>query len=361
MTTNLDPHTKKFIYNDEIWQHSQCLQQEVSTTTYFTNALTNLGYEPVDNSEHSQGVDRRIWRRGDQQVVVCLVDDIRSCSSDYHVDLPYLWDKNTTVITDNYIACPTQYRVWSLPTSFYGIYSYTPKARTWQPERHFTFSVNRIDTRRFKLMLEIAKRAHLHKGHVNFNAQKTIGQRELEAPEQLAVNFADFWENLSAEDREFWSASFKLVAPQIPLRNHELAHDEIYTRSYVNIECETYSSDNSVALSEKIFRLLVSPSPWTAYLGRYGVAYLESLGFDCMRDIIDHNHYDRLKEVENKNNIFVWKSMRVANDMRTLEQDVIRERCSRAAAHNQALLATFKQRWQKDFDVWQQQRMNQLA
>ena len=166
---------------------------------------------------------------------------------------------------------------------------------------------------------------------------------------------------MSAEDREFWSASFKLVAPQIPLRNHELAHDEIYTRSYVNIECETYSSDNSVALSEKIFRLLVSPSPWTAYLGRYGVAYLESLGFDCMRDIIDHNHYDRLKEVENKNNIFVWKSMRVANDMRTLEQDVIRERCSRAAAHNQALLATFKQRWQKDFDVWQQQRMNQLA
>jgi hypothetical protein len=210
-------------------------------------------------------------------------------------------------------------------------------------------------------MLEIAKRAHLHKGHVNFNAQQTIGRRELEAPEQLAVNFADFWENLSAEDREFWSASFKLVAPQIPLRNHELEHDEIYTRSYTNIECETYSSDNSVALSEKIFRVLVSPSPWTAYMGRYGVAYLESLGFDCMQDIIDHNHYDRLKEVENKNNIFVWKSMRVVNDMRTADPAVIGQRCSQAAAHNQALLAEFKQRWGRDFDLWQQQYMNQLA
>lgn len=361
MTTNLDPHTKKFIYDDEIWQRSQCLQQEESTTTYFANALANLGYEPIDNSEHSQGVDRRVWRRGDQQVVVCLVDDIRSCSSDYHVDLPYLWDRNTTVITDNYITCPTQYRVWQLPPSFYGIYSYAPEPRKWQPERHFTFSVNRIDTRRFKLMLELAKRIHLHKGHVNFNAQRTIGRRELEAPEQLAVNFADFWENLSVEDREFWSASFKLVAPQIPLRNHELAHDDIYTRSYVNIECETYSSDNSVAVSEKIFRLLTSPSPWTAYMGRYGVAYLESLGFDCMRDIIDHNHYDRLKEVENKNNVFIWKSLQVVNDMRNSAAETVSARCLQAAAHNQALLASFKQRWGRDFDAWQQRHMNQLA
>jgi hypothetical protein len=277
------------------------------------------------------------------------------------VDLPYLWDKNTTVITDNYISCPTQYRVWNLPVSFYGIYSYTPQPRVWQPERHFTFSVNRIDTRRFKLMLELAKRSHLHKGYVNFNAQRTVGNRELETPEQLAVNFADFWKNLSPEDQECWSASFKLVAPQIPLRNHELEHDDVYTRSYVNIECETYSSDNSVALSEKIFRLLVSPSPWTAYLGQYGVAYLESLGFDCLRDIIDHNHYDRLKEVENKNNIFIWKSMRVVNDMRTADLEIIKERCSRAAVHNQALLAEFKQNWAADFSVWQQQYMTQLA
>lgn len=361
MNTNLDPHTKKFIYDDEIWQHSQCLQQEQSVTTCFANALTNLGYDPIDNSDHSQGVDHRIWRRGDQQVVVCLVDDIRSCSSDYHVDLPYLWDHNTTVITDNYISCPTQYRVWQLPPSFYGIYSYTPRPRVWQPERRFTFSVNRIDTRRFKLMLEIAKRVHLHKGHVNFNAQRITGCRELESSDQLAVNFADCWQTLSAEDQEIWSASFELVAPQIPLRNHELAHDDIYTCSYVNIECETYSSDNSVALSEKIFRVLASPSPWTAYLGRYGVAYLESLGFDCMRDIVDHNHYDRLKEVENKNNIFVWKSMRVINDMRTLDEDVIRARCISAADHNQALLARFKQQWPQDFDTWQQQHIHQLA
>jgi hypothetical protein len=96
-------------------------------------------------------------------------------------------------------------------------------------------------------------------------------------------------------------------------------------------------------------------------MGRYGVAYLESLGFDCMRDIIDHNHYDRLKEVENKNNIFVWKSMRVVNDMRTADPVAIGQRCSQAAAHNQALLASFKQRWGRDFDVWQQQHMNQLA
>lgn len=360
MTTNLDPHTKKFIYDDEIWQRSQCLQQEESVTTYFANALTNLGYEPIDNSAHSQGIDCRLWRRGDQQVVICLVDDIRSCSSDYHVDLPYLWNKNTTVITDNYISCPTQYRVCRLPPSFYGIYSYAPEPRVWRPAQNFTFSVNRIDTRRLRLVLELAKRVHLHKGYVNFNAQVDTNGLATSS-EQLVSNFNNSWQDLTAQEQEAWSASFKLLVPQIPLQNHELVHDDIYTRSYVNIECETYSSDNSVAFSEKIFRLLASPAPWTAYMGRYGVAYLETLGFDCMHDLVDHNQYDRLKEVENKNNIFVWASLQTANAMRTANYETVKERCSIAADHNQALLAQYKQQWPLDFGKWQQQHMNQLA
>lgn len=350
MSTNLDPHTKKFIYDDEIWQQSQCLQQEESVASHLSIMLTNLGYEPSESS----GPDQRLWRRGDQQVVVCLVDDIRSCSSDYHVDLPYLWDHNTTVITDNYIGCPTQYRVWQLPASFYGIYSHAPEPRVWRPAQNFTFSVNRMDTRRFRLVLELAKRVHLHKGYVNFNAQIDNGC-------EPAANFANGWQDLTAQEQESWHASFKLLAPQIPLRNHELSHDDIYTRSYVNIECETYSSDNSAAFSEKIFRVLMSPAPWTAYLGRYGVAYLETLGFDCMRDLVEHNQYDRLKEVENKNNIFIWASLQAVNAMRTSDYQVVKERCHRAAAHNQALLAKFKQQWPQDFSAWQHQHMNQLA
>jgi hypothetical protein len=141
-----------------------------------------------------------------------------------------------------------------------------------------------------------------------------------------------------------------------------MPHHEIYTRSFLNIECETYSTDNSVALSEKIFRLLTLPVPWTAYMGKYGVAYLESLGFDCMSDMIEHNHYDRLKVVENRIGIFIWKSVSDTSRVLMLEdQDKIRERCLKAATYNRELLKLYKKNWASEFEQWKQAYLPHLA
>jgi hypothetical protein len=166
---------------------------------------------------------------------------------------------------------------------------------------------------------------------------------------------------LSEHDQELWSASYRLLAPQMPLRTYDMPHDEIYTRSWINIECETYTSDNTVAFSEKIFRLLTTPALWVSYLGRYGVAYLESLGFDCMSDIVRHNHYDRLKEVESKVGVFVWFALETSKWARTRDFESTQQRAIQAAEHNQALLKSYAQQWPSDFAQWQQTYLPRLA
>jgi hypothetical protein len=88
---------------------------------------------------------------------------------------------------------------------------------------------------------------------------------------------------------------------------------------------------------------------------------LESLGFDCLSDLIDHNHYDRLKEIEQKIGVFIWKSLQVTKQIQTLDFDVVSQRCKQSADHNRNLLTRYQQQWQQDFAQWQQTHLCQLA
>ena len=339
---NFDPYTKQPIHRGEIWEGSRCLDLERLISDDISGSLESLGYKNTD------GYHRR-WIKGDRKVVLCLVDDIRSCTTDYETDMPYLFDRNTTVITDNVIMCPTQFQVINVPRSFFGIYHHVPQGH-WEPDRQFCFSVNRLDDRRFKIMLELAKRIHLHHGYVNFNCQKDfLAQATDVSYETLRNNFQKSWHNLIDTDKAIYQSSFELVKDQMPLKNHDLSHDAIHLRSRCNIVVESYSSDTTVAFSEKIFRALCLPVPWTLYAGHYAVAYLESLGFDCMRDVIDHNHYDQLKEIEDRVRVFVWKTL---DSAKSINHDVILQRCIKAAEHNQRLLSEFKSQWKDDFQQW---------
>jgi hypothetical protein len=91
------------------------------------------------------------------------------------------------------------------------------------------------------------------------------------------------------------------------------------------------------------------------------VAYLESLGFDCMSNIIDHNHYDRLKEVEHKIPVFNWKSLEIVKQLKALGVDTVRQRCLQASKHNQQILKTMKQQWPDNFSNWLNTLSSQLA
>jgi hypothetical protein len=338
------------LYQGEIWTQSRCLEQENDINQSIYQLLESIGFRSTDDS--------RRWQRGNHTVIVCLVDDIRSCSQDYHCDLPHLFDANTTVITDNYITCPTQFQVIHLPTSFLGIYHYVPADESWNPDRDFAFAVNRIDHRRFLLMLEVGLRVHLHLGYVNFNCR----HHTEEIDHNTAMkNWANHWEHVGPEDKEKYQKSYELLTARIPIRNYDIEHDDIFLKSYLTMVVETYNSDNNISLSEKIFRALVTPAPWTVSSGRYTVAYLDSLGFDTVSDLIDHNHYDRLIEFQDKTRIFVWKSLQAIKTFKSQELSLIQERYQCAARHNQRLLANMARAWPGDFVAWQNKLKQTLA
>lgn len=326
------------VHNSQIWTKSSCMQQEYQTNQQLIGYLQSCGYVQTDHY--------RIWKKHTKTVVVCLVDDIKSSNQNYHVDLPYLFDKDTTVITDNYLTCSSTFTVIQLPSSFFGIYSHTPEEQSWTPYRDFAFQINRVDTRRVQLMIDLACRTKLDSGYINFNCVDRQNRQLL--PQEA---FAQYWSNFDLTEQKYQLA-YEQILSMMPFKNYEFDFDSIPYRVWINIVIETYASDTVVSLSEKIFRALVTPAPWTVYSGRYTVAYLESLGFDCMSDIVDHNHYDRLMEIEDKLRIFNWKSLEIVANLKKLGVETTRQRCLQASQHNLKLLANLKAKWPADFSAW---------
>jgi hypothetical protein len=144
---------------------------------------------------------------------------------------------------------------------------------------------------------------------------------------------------------------FVKLAQLMPLKNYAFDHDQTYVSSWLNITVETYSSDNVVSISEKIFRCLVTPAPWIAYSGRYTIARLRSLGFDVLDNVVDHS-YDCVIEAHHKIPSFVDTARTTITALKTHDQSQLTARCQAAATHNQQQLAKMKSAWHTDFDVW---------
>jgi hypothetical protein len=340
------------IYTSEIFDASQCIWHENSTMNFFHSLLIKLGYEPVQDGH-------KTWRRGDRTVVLCLVDDYISTTTDYDTPVAYRFDRNTTVITDNFVTSPTLYRVFQLPSSFFGIYSYQPTATDYNPTRRFNFSVNRIDNKRMLLMLEIALRSEKYPDRdtldfVNFNCWSWEGDNS--TPQGCNQNFLNQYEKLEPQYHTVYQETFERIAADMPFRNHDMTVEQAHLSAYVNMVVETYSSDSSIALSEKIFRALVTPAPWQVYAGRHTVAYLESLGFDTLKDCVNHS-YDTI--MENKTAAYgdkmvewIFAGADTFNRLSAMDRTALRHRCATASRHNQAVLRQMSQQWPQDFAAW---------
>lgn len=340
------------IYDGEIFQKSRCIWHENSLMDFFRSTLTSLGYTPADRSN-------KVWQQGDKKVVVCLVDDFSTCSAEYSTQIPYLFDRNTTVITDNRVNCPTEYRVIQLPKSFFGIYSHTPEHINWTPKRRFNFAVNRMDAKRLLMFLELQSLRAKHNvlentDYVNFNCWAWDGDNTTD--QGLQNSFAKQFSLLDEHHQEQYRATFDMLLSNMPYRNHSLSMEQSHLSAWVNLVMETYSSDTTIALSEKIFRALCLPVPWAIYSGKYTVAYLRSLGFDVLEDLVDHR-YDSIIENHtaaygDKMIEYIFEVDRAATGMQAKPFAEIKQRCEQAAEHNQQLLATMQQQWPVDFAAW---------
>ena len=323
-------------YQSEIFVKSQCLDLEYSLIEELRSALTSAGYYSTDQR-------RFIWQRDQQRVWLAIVDDIESISVDWHEDFLGTLTHDDTVITDNFITRPVRARIIPLPNSWFGIYAYEPAPVTDTPDRDYTLAINRIDSVRATILLEMQQWRHLSgtQGYVNFNCANHDTDQTTEQKREL-------WHR-AVEDIRTWhegryDQAMADIPTLIPFRNHDLEIDAVMQQGMLNMIVETYSSDYTVAISEKIFRALVTPRPWTVFGGIWTVERLEQLGFDCLRDIVLHKT-DPLKSNEHKIREYVRNS---ADHWKQLVWSEIQDRCTQAAQHNQQRLAEMRQQWTVD-------------
>lgn len=340
-----DPY--HFVYTSEIFQKTNCIWHENSLLDFLRSILTSQGYTPKNQSCKS-------WTKQNQTVIICLVDDFATCADNFMPDTPYLFDSNTIVITDNHLTCPAQYKVLELPSSFFGIYHYQPEYCDYQPDKRFSLSINRIDIKRISILLEIVRHSMLYYPEpkkldlINCNFL-TWNDKNILETDQLK-NFEDIFAGLESDLQSRYDQSFLFVKDNFELYNHADSLEQLSLSANINLVLETYSGENNIAVSEKIFRALQTSSPWMTFAGRYTVAYLNSLGFDVLTDLVPHR-YDKLTE-HNKVIEFIAEAAHTAFELSKLDTFAVKNRAAKAAEHNQRLLADYKTRWPREFARW---------
>lgn len=345
------------IYEGEVFQQSRCIWHENVMMDTFKSLLMMSGYHSTNTASNKN------WQRNDKNVVVCFADDFYTCRApNTSPPVPLTFDRNTTLITDNFVTCATQFEVLQLPQSYFGIYYYQPAQQDWAPERRFNFSVNRIDFKRIMLLLELLSRTFkpntreidLEQDLINFNCFSW--RNSSSTPEECQDNFATEFNFLNTELKTLYKPAFDKVKNLMPFKNHPYSVEESHVKAWLNIVVETYSGDTSIALSEKIFRALVTPVPWMVYAGQYAVSYLKRLGFDVIDDLVDHRTDLLLEkhtgEFGDKMVDFMRDAYETVIKLQEKPFAEVSARCRKAAEHNQALLLKMRQSWATDFADW---------
>lgn len=348
------------ILDGEIYEKSLYLEHEHAVADFFSSMLAMLGYTTTD-------LARRIWTRNNKTVVVCLSDDFNICSQNRFAHQSEWFDPDTVVITDNHVTIDTSYCVYQLPKSYFGVFSYTPELQNFNPQRDLNFSVNRISQERVLLLLEFLKQSNGNH-YINFNAWDPYDPSD--TAKDCSNNFLKYWNGLDNLSRPLRGLNSRhpqfnelamTIVDQLPIRNHDISIEQVQLNSYVNMVIESYSGDTTITFSEKTFRALCTPAPWTLYSCKGTVDYLKQLGFDVLEDLFDHT-YNRvpqslpgdisLSDDIIKIQAFITASIAHVKKLKTINSSELQTRCIRAATHNQELLATMRLSWPTDFASW---------
>jgi len=321
-------------YNNQVFRLSQCLRQEHALIDMIEHMLKARGY-------HNTGL--HVWQRQDRRVILAIVDDIEHANHAHSED--FLADLSPTdlVITDATANRPLNCRVIQLPDSWFGIYAHSPQV-TQPVIKAFSLPINRIDYNRTFLIMRLYFDQVLDQGLVNFNCVDRS-----QGPEQSDQQRRERWEKFSTDVVEWYGSKYQRsrddLIPRMPLRNHDLEHDAVCQAGALQVVVETYCSDHTVCVSEKIFQALCLPRPWIVLSGTWTVARLRQLGFDVMDDVIDHAAYDGARMNDDKI-VHLSGMIRAWSENFQLDNwNAIQHRAAAAAEHNQRLLYALQDQW----------------
>lgn len=348
------------ILKGEAYTKSQYMYYETLFMDFFAGQLTNLDYKSQDQLG-------RVWTRDQTKVVVCLSDDVYSFGTDSATPVGQELTKDTIVITDNNFLGMPKYKVFKFPDSYFGIYSYVPESQDWQPRRRFNFSVNRFDKQRLLILLELIHQSKgvdsfLEQDYVNFNVFVPIANNK--TSKDIQTNFLRAWDTINFDQQNLYKNYFKRLRKEVPILNHDMEHNQSHIAAWLNVVVESYAGDMNRTVSEKTFRALVTPVPWTLYACRYTVEMLKSLGFDVLEDLVDHS-YNKVLQSTTPDGIakiqqFISSSIENQQRITCMDFDAVKLRCQKAATHNQKLLANLRKQWPQDFADWLPEVIKQL-
>lgn len=317
-------------------------------TSIFANEINTSGYVAHENESlamirdqltrlNATQIDTHVWQLGQRKIYLRLVDSVEDL-----LDLNHLTPRDL-VITDNYIGRALNCPVIKLPDSWFGIYYHRPTVISPGELKDYTFLVNRLDGIRLEALLELSKKMHLHNGIININCVSPHNWNE--HSHQVAIeNFRQQWQLLGPVLQQHYQGEYRRLEPKMPFRNHDLTHDQAMQSARLNMVIETYSSDDVISFSEKIFRALVLPCAWTLLGGRFSVQRLRCLGFDVLDDVVDHD-YDIARHTQDKVIRFVRSSQ---SSITSIDAN----RLLQAAKHNLDLLEKWNSTWQNDLVKW---------
>jgi hypothetical protein len=309
--------------------------------------LMNLGYNTTDPG-------RRVWTRFDHKVVVCLGDDFIICG-DRTQSMSKTFDPNTTIITDNHITFDTEYKVFTLPRSYFGVFNYRPELELFNPTHRFGFCINRLDSQRELIFLELIQSTGglknvLSQDLINFNARDSMGSNN--TVDDIRFNFFKYWKQIENFVGSQYQEHIVELADHLPVKNHTLTVEQVHVHSWLNLVVETYAGNSTIAFSEKIFRALVTPAPWVLYGAKNAIQHLRSIGFDVLDDIICHDYdADHFDSPCNQQKIksFINAALINYNKLTTGDSNTVKISCIRAAKHNQLLLQKLQKNWPTEF------------
>ena len=190
--------------------------------------------------------------------------------------------------------------------------------------------------------------------YINFNCWSWNGNNDNALG--LTENFNNQWNELEDQFKKAYQLAYTRLKGKIPFSNHSLSHEESHISAWMNVVIETYSSDLNIALSEKTFRSLCLPVPCILYAGKHTIAYLTSLGFDLLQDVVKHR-YDSMMENRtayfgDKMVDFVFDGADAVDSMKQQDFSYLQTRCVEAANNNRTVLETMAENWPKDFAAW---------
>ena len=267
-------------HDDGIWISEK---REMATVKQLTDHITACGYE-ADAANNDNFSYPKTFSLGITTLASRMVDLVEDAD---------------IIVTDNHHLKPTNGKVISVLPEFWGQWHFEPKYENRDSIISYNCFMNRERGDRDRVFALLKQRNILDKGLVSYLARDYDTVNAHGTLEQCIID------------------------------------------TNVSLILETYTRDNVIVFSEKIFRALQLPRPWLLYCSPFSIELLRSHGFDVLDDIVDtaydteKNHWMRLDLILDQLETFINRQY-TPKDYKRFQE---------AAKHNHELLDNYKTSW----------------